>query len=151
MNNAKHVRTFFSLSLLFVFAFCAVVLLYMQIQGYHNIQTSNETLQETHTAISYTRNKIRQFDNGTIHIETIDKTKCLVFETGLSKTYIYAKDGIMRELSMEKTIQPDLSLGEPLFSCEQIDLQLKNNELTIIFTFSDITKTIHTQLRSGTL
>lgn len=151
MNNAKHIRTFFSLSLLFVFAFCAVILLYMQIQGYHNIQTNNEQLQQTHTAISYTRNKIRQFDNGAVHIETIDNTTCLVFETTASKTYIYASNGVMKELSMEKTAQPDLALGESLFSCEGIDMQIKNNELAMTFTFSDITKTIHMQLRSGTL
>ena len=151
MNNAKHIRTFFSLSLLFVFAFCAVILLYMQIQGYQNIRSQNEQFQQTHTPTAYTRNKIRQFDNGNIHIETIDSVPCLVLETADSKTYIYAQNGFMKELSMEKNLAPDLSLGESLFLCESISMQLNQNELTMRFTFPDETKTIHIQLRSGSL
>lgn len=102
-EQTGRVNFLFSLLLLFVFLISAIFLILIGSQVYTNIREKNSQSFSTDTASNYIINKVRQFDHSeAITIREIEDTSILVLiseqEGSIYETWIYAEDGVLKEL-----------------------------------------------------
>lgn len=120
----------FSMILLLVFILCSVFTILIGSRVYENIRARNDASFYSDTALGYVTNKIRQSDSvGSVSIRNQDGCGILVLSTVMNdttyETWIYTKDGALKELFSEKdsglTVEDGLDVMEcaPLaFSAE---------------------------------
>ena len=126
MNRMRNIYVFFSLSLLFLFAGCALMLVYTQIEGYQDLRQEIEQDFKTYTPLSYLTNKIHSYDEaGAISSIQIEGISCLRLQDEKTDTLIYVQEGKLKELYTIQGIQPDLSAGEELMDCDRLEIDLE--------------------------
>ena len=126
MNKMRNIYVFFSLSLLFLFAGCALMLVYTQIEGYQNLRQEIENDFETYTPLSYLANKIHSYDEtSAISSIEIEGISCLRLQDEQTDTLIYAQDGKLKELYTIQGTAFDLEAGEELMDCEHLEIHLE--------------------------
>ena len=120
MNKMRNIYVFFSLSLLFLFAGCALMLVYTQIEGYQDLHF------ETYTPLSYLANKIHSYDEtSAISSIQIEGISCLRLQDEQTDTLIYVQDGKLKELYTIQGTDFDLEAGEELMDCEHLEIHLE--------------------------
>ena len=126
MNKMRNIYVFFSLSLLFLFAGCALMLVYTQIEGYQNLRQEIENDFDTYTPFSYLANKIHSYDEtSAISSIQIEGISCLRLQDEQTDTLIYVQDGKLKELYTIQGTAFDLEAGEELMDCEHLEIHLK--------------------------
>lgn len=121
MNHLKNISVFFSLSILFLFAGCSLLLVYAQIQGYQNLEQSIQRDSELYTPMAYLTNKIHNYDEqGAISLTEIQGIQCLKLQDEKTDTYIYGKEGSLQELYTLRDWQPNLNSGQKLMKCDSL-------------------------------
>lgn len=132
MKKTANIHIFFSLSLLFLFAGCTFLILYGQIRGYEQVRAFDKQMEQEHLPLSYLRQKIRSYDKkGGIQLKERAGVQCLVFLEEGAKTWVYVKDGALRELYALEEYEVDLAAGESLFPCGELKAEVKGNLLKL--------------------
>lgn len=137
-EQTGRVNFLFSLLLLFVFLISAIFLILIGSQVYTNIREKNSLSFSTDTASNYIINKVRKFDHSqAITIREIEDTSILVLtneqEGSIYETWIYAEDGILKELFTPKDSGLTKRDGLSIFPCHfaTFSLEEKTGLLTI--------------------
>ena len=128
MRNSRHTIDFvFPIALFFVFACSALFVLLFSANVYEKVVASSNANFETGTSLSYITEKIRQTDSdGNISISEFDGYEALkITETYGNKsysTYIYAKDGVLKELFIQDGITASANAGTTIMKVYDFDM-----------------------------
>ncbi|MCI8993915.1 MAG: DUF4860 domain-containing protein [Eubacterium sp.] len=148
-TSHKHVIDMvFPIAVFFVFAASALAVLTLCARFYRSQTTEAESHYMTRTSLAYVSEKIRQNDkDGGISVETVEDQECLTLQSkidGISyTTYIYAQDGMLKELFIRDDADLHLKDGTEImeigdFTMEEIDRNL--------FRFTSIDKNGNTSV-----
>jgi hypothetical protein len=131
MTRPRHViDTIFPISLFFVFAASALTVLLLSVNIYRDLAAAAEDHADSRTAFAYVLEKVRQNDTGDIQLVELEDCTCIALtQTSGSfpvTTYIYAQDGMLRELRVRAGASFTLADGSDLvpvqdFSPEQVE------------------------------
>ena len=146
-SESKHiVDVLFVLALFCLFAIYAIMLIVVGARVYQKTIDGMDSNFNARTPFSYITEKIHQSDrSGAIQVGKMGEYDALVIEETLLDreycTYIYAKDGWLKELFTEKsnTISPDA--GQNIVKVEDFHISRDNNNLYQI-TITDINKQV---------
>lgn len=117
----------FPLSVLFVFASSALLILILCAHIYA-VQTSQEEINyRQYTPLSYITEKIRQNDtNGSLSVVSVDQTTCLCLTGSADNisytTWLYVTDGWLKELSTRDGADISLSAGTNIIQAEDLSV-----------------------------
>lgn len=130
------------LLLLLVCSLCAVLVVLSGIRLYSRITVSSSSLQNSRTAISYIRQKIRSLSSdGTVEIRPAEGSDALVLtdtENNTSyTTWIYLYDGSLCEYYASSDTPFMASAGTAILSLEDLDLALDDQILSLTCTGED--------------
>lgn len=119
---ARSTDLLFSMILLLVFILCSVFTILIGSRVYENIRARNDASFYSDTALGYVTNKIRQSDSaGSVTIRKQDGCDILVLATVINdityETWIYTKDGILKELFSEKDSGLTVDDGLDVMEC----------------------------------
>lgn len=148
MKHLKNSYVFFSLSLLFLFAGCSLMLVYAQIKGYQDLESSIQQSAHSHTPAAYLINKVHSYDKkGAVSIVTVEGIECLKLQDEQTDTYIYVKDGSLQELYTVQNIIPDLGSGQKLMDCASLSFVLEPPLLKIQLENQMVQIRLHSEVR----
>lgn len=130
-KNRKHTIDFiFPLAVLFVFAVSAFAVLLLSAHTYAGQTARTEANYASATPLSYIREKVRQNDqNGTLCAGTIDGQTCLIMKSNGNTTYIYAYDGMLKELYVRDDVEAHAKDGKDILEIEGFQVQELNDGL----------------------
>lgn len=132
MNKSPQhtVDLLFPIALFFIFSATALTVLLLSANIYQGIVTSSGSSFEQETTLSYLAGKIRQNDaNGTdgIYLTQFDSLDCLALEQdydGVSYvTYIYERNGEVKELFLQKGVEASASIGTTLMQVKELNME----------------------------
>lgn len=127
----KNAGVFFSLSLLFLFVVCCFMLLNIQIEDYTMLQRRTSHDFETYTPVSYVTNKIHSYDTEDgVCVLVVNDQKVIKLSDAKSDTYLYKSGTSLMELCIVKDMEPDLTMGQPLMSCHDFDVEQDANTIS---------------------
>jgi hypothetical protein len=140
MNSQKrkqHTIDFiFPISLFFVFASSALVVLLLAANIYQNTTETTQSHFETETALAYITEKIHQSDADgadSIYLDTFDGCQALVMEENYGdiryKTYIYEDDGYLRELFAQDGIELNADTGTKIMEVSSFEMETVSDGL----------------------
>lgn len=159
MNSSSQYRhvidLVFPITLLFVFAASALMVLILSAHIYGTTTHRFQTNAEKYGALNYISEKLRQNDiYGGIHIEELDGVACLALDSEYHDqaytTYIYAQDGYLRELFARSDIPITLHSGQSIMTLASLSIEHIDDQL-IRITVTDEdgrTESLITQERS---
>ena len=143
----------FTMLLFLVFVLCALFSVLMGSQVYENItKRSDENFSGT-TALSYIANKIRQGDRQDgVDIIEVDDTSVLQLKQKIGEetyhTWIYWKDGSIRELFTDENSGLGLEDGLEILECSGLSMEKKGSSI-ILQTQGEGAASLKLSLRSG--
>lgn len=127
----KNAGVFFSLSLLFLFVVCCFMLLNIQIEDYTMLQRRTKHDFETYTPVSYVTNKIHSYDaKDGVCVLVVNDQKVIKLSDAKSDTYLYKSGTSLMELCAVKDMEPDLTMGQPLMTCHDFDVEKDVNTIS---------------------
>ncbi len=135
----------FPISLFFVFAASALSVLILAADLYASTTDQLNVNDENRTALSYISEKIRQNDSGgAVDTLSIDGVDCLalsaVYNGTPCTTYIYAYDGLLKELFINDGISFSLNEGQDIMQIASLSISRLDEHL-YLFTTVDSTGT----------
>ena len=143
----------FTMLLFLVFVLCALFSVLMGSKVYENItKRSDENFSGT-TALSYIANKIRQGDRQDgVDIIEVDGTSVLQLKQKIGEetyhTWIYWKDGSIRELFTDENSGLGLEDGLEILECSGLSMEKKGSSI-ILQTQGEGAASLKLSLRSG--
>jgi hypothetical protein len=138
MNRRLHDRhvidLLFPLALVFVFAASALAVLVLSADLYGQITQAGDDHFTQRTASAYVLEKVRQNDEaGGIALETVDGVPCLALTrtvgSATTVTYIYAQDGVLRQMYTRPGTAFSLSDGTEIAKVEDFSLTALSDTL----------------------
>lgn len=152
-TKGQSISGLFTMLLFLVFVLCALFSVLMGSQVYENItKRSDENFSGT-TALSYIANKIRQGDRQDgVDIIEVDDTSVLQLKQKIGEetyhTWIYWKDGSIRELFTDENSGLGLEDGLEILECSGLSMEKKGSSI-ILQTQGEGTASLKLSLRSG--
>ena len=134
-TNRQHtVDSLFTLSLLGVFAISALLVTVFGANTYEKIVSASRKTNESTTALSYVREKIRQNDAaGCISVERLEDTDVLSLKSSVNGrsyiTYVYYQDGMLRELYQQEGYDLPLSAGQGILKVHGLSMEQVSDSL----------------------
>lgn len=130
--ESKHQHHFidflFPLTLFLLFASLSVIIILLATNIYRDTTSNSYYNDNTRLSLAYVSEKVHQ-NNGAqrIHLDTIEGTDVLVIhhpgETDNYSTYIYFKDGYLKELFLKDGLSPDLNFGRNISQVSSFTIQ----------------------------
>lgn len=126
----------FTILLFLVFVLCALFTVLTGAKVYENISIRMEEIYEGSVSLNYIANKVRQGDEaGSVTVRQIDGTDVLelgqTIEGTEFVTWIYCRDGYIRELFTDTQSGLGLSDGLPVIECDGLNLVMDRNILMV--------------------
>ena len=152
-TKGQSISGLFTMLLFLVFVLCALFSVLMGSQVYENItKRSDENFSGT-TALSYIANKIRQGDRQDgVDIIEVDGTSVLQLKQKIGEetyhTWIYWKDGSIRELITDENSGLGLEDGLEILECSGLSMEKKGSSI-ILQTQGEGAASLKLSLRSG--
>ena len=152
-TKGQSISGLFTMLLFLVFVLCALFSVLMGSQVYENItKRSDENFSGT-TALSYIANKIRQGDRQDgVDIIEVDGTSVLQLKQKIGEetyhTWIYWKDGSIRELFTDENSGLGLEDGFEILECSGLSMEKKGSSI-ILQTQGEGAASLKLSLRSG--
>ena len=160
-TGGQAISGLFTMLLFLVFVLCALFSVLMGSQVYENItKRSDENFSGT-TALSYIANKIRQGDRQDgVDIIEVDGTSVLQLKQKIGEetkqkvgdemyhTWIYWKDGSIRELFTDENSGLGLEDGLEILECSGLSIEKKGSSI-ILQTQGEGAASLKLSLRSG--
>ncbi len=152
-TKGQSISGLFTMLLFLVFVLCALFSVLMGSQVYENItKRSDENFSGT-TALSYIANKIRQGDRQDgVDIIEVDGTSVLQLKQKIGEetyhTWIYWKDGSIRELFTDENSGLGLEDGLEILECSGLSMEKKGSSI-ILQTQGEGAASLKLSLRSG--
>lgn len=152
-TKGQSISGLFTMLLFLVFVLCALFSVLMGSQVYENItKRSDENFSGT-TALSYIANKIRQGDRQDgVDIIEVDDTSVLQLKQKIGEetyhTWIYWKDGSIRELFTDENSGLGLEDGLEILECSGLSMEKKGSSI-ILQTQGEGAASLKLSLRSG--
>lgn len=152
-TKGQSISGLFTMLLFLVFVLCALFSVLMGSQVYENItKRSDENFLGT-TALSYIANKIRQGDRQDgVDIIEVDGTSVLQLKQKIGEetyhTWIYWKDGSIRELFTDENSGLGLEDGLEILECSGLSMEKKGSSI-ILQTQGEGAASLKLSLRSG--
>lgn len=152
-TKGQSISGLFTMLLFLVFVLCALFSVLMGSQVYENItKRSDENFSGT-TALSYIANKIRQGDRQDgVDIIEVDDTSVLQLKQKIGEetyhTWIYWKDGSIRELFTDENSGLGLEDGLEILECSGLSMEKKGSRI-ILQTQGEGAASLKLSLRSG--
>lgn len=152
-TKGQSISGLFTMLLFLVFVLCALFSVLMGSQVYENItKRSDENFSGT-TALSYIANKIRQGDRQDgVDIIEVDGTSVLQLKQKIGEetyhTWIYWKDGSIRELFTDENSGLGLEDGLEILECSGLFMEKKGSSI-ILQTQGEGAASLKLSLRSG--
>ena len=152
-TKGQSISGLFTMLLFLVFVLCALFSVLMGSQVYENItKRSDENFSGT-TALSYIANKIRQGDRQDgVEIIEVDDTSVLQLKQKIGEetyhTWIYWKDGSIRELFTDENSGLGLEDGLEILECSGLSMEKKGSSI-ILQTQGEGAASLKLSLRSG--
>ena len=152
-TKGQSISGLFTMLLFLVFVLCALFSVLMGSQVYENItKRSDENFSGT-TALSYIANKIRQGDRQDgVDIIEVDDTSVLQLKQKIGEetyhTWIYWKDGSVRELFTDENSGLGLEDGLEILECSGLSMEKKGSSI-ILQTQGEGAASLKLSLRSG--
>ena len=152
-TKGQSISGLFTMLLFLVFVLCALFSVLMGSQVYENItKRSDENFSGT-TALSYMANKIRQGDRQDgVDIIEVDGTSVLQLKQKIGEetyhTWIYWKDGSIRELFTDENSGLGLDDGLEILECSGLSME-KTGSSIILQTQGEGAASLKLSLRSG--
>lgn len=146
MKNRNYFTLFFSLTLMCAFVICSAIVLFFQINSYHDQQQRNELKEADRLADSYLTTLFHQrTDIVSMEIRMLENTVCLVItnEQNATITYVYAYDGYLRELYVDENSIVTLASGDKITPMDYMDIKEDKNLYTFQMKFQDDTKELY--------
>ena len=143
----------FTMLLFLVFVLCALFSVLMGSRVYENIIKRSDANFSGTTAISYIANKIRQGDReNSVDIIEVDGTSVLQLKQQVGEekyhTWIYWKDGSIRELFTDENSGLGLDDGLEILECSGLFMEKKGSSI-ILQTQGEGAASLKLSLRSG--
>ena len=118
----------FPIAVFFVFAASSLAVLMLAANIYSRQTADADSNYTTRVSLSYVREKIRQNDTeGGISVQTLEGQSCLALETNLNDviytTYIYAHEGMLKELFIRSDAEAHLSDGKPILEVKDFTIE----------------------------
>lgn len=131
--NHLHSAGLFSALLLLIFVLCSLFTILIGSRVYANIYARNDEAFYTSTALGYISNKVRQADRtGCVAIRQIDGCDVLVLTSDydgiLYETWIYTKDGALRELYSEQDSGLTTDDGLEVMDCGAVSFSFREED-----------------------
>lgn len=120
-NHGQLMNVLFTMLLFLVFVLCALFTVLIGGQVYENINVRSQENFTGSVALQYVANKVRQGDQeGAIRVISQDGTEVLEIASGLGDyvSWIYYKDGYIRELFFDPADGLGLADGLEILECE---------------------------------
>lgn len=142
-SKRRHVIDFiFPISLFFVFAVSALIVILLATNIYRSVTNNSETLYTSRTALSYISEKLRQNDAaGAVSIGTLDGADSLILKETVNDTtyttYIYEHNHMLKELYIKEGVTPSLDAGKEILEIEDFQTEKISDTL---FKFSIVTE-----------
>ena len=152
-TKGQSISGLFTMLLFLVFVLCALFSVLMGSQVYENItKRSDENFSGT-TALSYIANKIRQGDRQDgVDIIEVDGTSVLQLKQKIGEetyhTWIYWKDGSIRELFTDENSGLGLEDGLEILECSGLSMEKKGSSI-VLQTQGEGAASLKLSLRSG--
>ena len=152
-TKGQSISGLFTMLLFLVFVLCALFSVLMGSQVYENVtKRSDENFSGT-TALSYIANKIRQGDRQDgVDIIEVDDTSVLQLKQKIGEetyhTWIYWKDGSIRELFTDENSGLGLEDGLEILECSGLSMEKKGSSI-ILQTQGEGAASLKLSLRSG--
>ncbi len=126
----------FPIAVFFVFAASSLAVLLLAAHIYQDTTQASEDSYTTRTAYAYVSEKIRQGDeNGAVQRVVVDGVPCLALnkhsdETGIAyAAYIYAYEGMLKELQIRDELSVDLAAGADIVPIKSFDIKELDHQL----------------------
>ena len=153
-NNQHSIDFAFVLLLFCLLTMCSLAIVYIGSQVYNATVKTMEDHYSMTTANDYILEKTRQtLAYQQIEVKTIDGIDILcLHETDQDNhytTYIYVYQGQLRELLIPDQIAFAKENGEAIMAAEKLQLNIKDQLLTIDLTINDQTQTSYVALWGG--
>lgn len=134
-RTASHsVDILFPLSILFVFAVSALAVLLLSSRAYTSQRELAAHTYETLMPISYLREKVRQHDrNGAISVGELDGQPSLILYSSEYTTYLYAYDGMLKELTVCDGVAVHAKDGQDILELQTFSIQETADGLICLF------------------
>ena len=86
---------------------------------------------ETYTPVSYVTNKIHSYDaEDGVCVLVVNDRKVIKLSDAKSDTYLYKSGTSLMELCVVKDMEPDLTMGQPLMTCHDFDVEKDVNTIS---------------------
>ena len=114
-----------------LFVVCCFMLLNIQIEDYTMLQRRTKHDFETYTPVSYVTNKIHSYDaEDGVCVLVVNDQKVIKLSDAKSDTYLYKSGTSLMELCVVKDMEPDLTMGQPLMTCHDFDVEKDVNTIS---------------------
>lgn len=138
-GRGQMMNVLFTMLLFLVFVLCALFTVLIGGKVYENISTRMEENYAGSVALNYIANKVRQGDvNGMVSVQEIEGTEVLELKEVEGEntyiTWIYCRDGSIRELYTNAESGLGLSDGLEILECEGLKLSMDGSLLSIEIT-----------------
>jgi hypothetical protein len=140
----------FPIAVFFVFAASALVVLLLSANIYEKVTEASDDHFTSRTACAYILEKVRQNDaGGNIQVENIEGADCLALtratDTTPVTTYIYTKDGKLKELHIRQGTDFTLADGTDIAPVESLEIIPLGDQLyrLQVTCFQDETYTLY--------
>ena len=116
------------IAVFFVFAASSLAVMMLAANIYGKQTADADTSYTTRISLSYVSEKIRQNDtDGGISIQTLEGQDCLAMEISLNDvlytTYIYAHEGMLKELFIRSDVEAHLRDGKPIMAVQDFTME----------------------------
>ena len=152
-RKGQAVNVLFTMILFLVFVLCALFTVLIGGKVYENINRRTEENFSGCTALHYVANKVRQGDRmGLIDVTEVDGTPVLEIRQEAGEdtyiTWIYSRDGWIKELFTFEGSGLGLSDGLPITECGGLDVE-KDGRLITVTTEGEGGSRMMLSVRSG--
>lgn len=135
-SNGQTVNTLFTMLLFLVFVMCALFTILFGSKIYENINGRMEDNYSGSVALNYIANKVRQGDlTGAVSVKEVDGTKVLELAQQINGrtyvTWIYYRDGSVRELFTDTESGLGLEDGLQIMECGGLNLAMEDHILSV--------------------
>jgi hypothetical protein len=114
----------FPIAVFFVFAASSLAVLMLSSRIYDTTSSAASGNYSSRTAFAYVSEKIRQNDaNGGISVTIRDDVECLTLQEDGYATYIYALDGMLKELRLRDGVDAALSSGQDIVPVQNFSIR----------------------------
>lgn len=135
-QKGQTVNLLFTMLLFLVFVLCALFTVLIGGKVYENINSRIEENYSGQVVLNYVANKVRQGDRaGSVEVKTIEGTSVLELSQEIGGrqfvTWIYYRDGMVRELFTNVESGLGLSDGLEIIDCEGLEFRQEGDILTV--------------------